>query len=596
MKREMRRKKEKAEASAREAAGIPEPPVAAEDAAVAVTGAEAVAAGFAAEGAAAGSVAAGDAVAAEAGTAAETAGSGSAADTAAGDAVAAAVVADHAAATGFSAASEEREAAAGAPRERTIDLVVFQAGAEKFAFRLRQVREIVRVEEMRTVPGASGQWVGLRNLRGEVLPVVDIRRCFRMPPRAYDDDSRMIVAEIHGSPVGVITDRILEVTGVDVADVMAPPSHIGGNGGGYVTGIVARGRDLILVLDAGRLTAAPRADLASGRAHAGGARLGERDLRGEASRELVVFRVGGEHYAMNVRHVREILRYGELLHVPNAHPHVEGVMTVRNRLLAVIDPGKIFGLSDRRIRESARIVVVQAEALTYGILVDQVSEVDRVPEHRFHQPVRIAGRGETDCVSHIAELSRDRQMAMVLDPERLVSFADLDGLYRGIGGARHGDGEADRGLHFSREQAIREKIVTFRLGGDEYGIVMDRVREINKPDRIVAVPGTPDHISGMASLRGDLIPLVNLRALFGFSDHGEPASAKFVVVGHGGQRAGLLVDAVSEVLDVERERFEPVSRLAQSEGRKRYVDRFCKPDGGRTVLMVNLDAVLEGAG
>lgn len=566
MKREMRRKKEKAEASEREAAGIPVPPAATKAAATDVG-------------------AAGDAASADTGIAAETADTGSTP-----------VVGDHAATSGFSAASDGRETAAGAPRELTIDLVVFQAGAEKFAFRLRQVREIVRVEDMRTVPGASGQWIGLRNLRGEVLPVIDIRRFFRMPPRAYDDDSRMIVAEIHGRPVGVITDRILEVTGVDVADVMAPPSHIGAGGGGSVTGIVARGRDLILVLDAEQLTAAPRADLAPGRVHEGGARRGERDLRREASRELVVFRVGGEHYALNVRHVREILRYGEPLHVPNAHPCVEGVLSVRNRLLAVIDPGKIFALSDRRNRESARIIVVQAEALTYGIVVDQVSEVDRVPEHRFHRPVRITGRGETDGVSHIAELSRNRQMAMVLDPDRLVSFADLHGLYRGIGEAHHDDGEADRGLHDSREQLIREKIVTFRLGDEEYGVVMDRVLEINKPDRIVAVPGTPGWIPGMASLRGDLIPLVNLRALFGFADHGEPASATFMVVGHGGQRAGLLVDAVSEVLDVERERFEPVSRLAEAEGRKPYVDRFCKPDGGRTVLMVNLDAVLEDVG
>jgi|GEM_PF-256086 len=512
---------------------------------------------------------------------------------------------------------QEREVSIEAARDRKLDLVIFQTGAEKFAFRLTHVREIVRVEGLRSVPGAPEHVVGLRNLRGEVLPVIDLRSRFRMPPRAYDDDSRMIVAEVHGSPVGMITDRISEVATVDVSDVMEPPANIRRIDEGYMTGIVARGRDLVMVLDAEKLIGTI-ADRGSRQDESGG-RHEERDAHRDhrdRSRELVVFQVGRENYALDIGHVREILRYGELLHVPNAHPCVEGVMTVRNRLLAVINPGSIFGLRDHRICESARIVVVQTETMTFGIVVDQVSEVARVPEDRFHKPVHIAGAGDTDLVSDIVELNRDRRMAMVLDPRRLTAFAELGGLYAGLGQARHGSGTADQGsgvsdkgsgatdhgriaadhgADFSRDKALQEKIVTFRVDGGEYGIGMDRVREISHPDRIVGIPGTPGHIPGMASLRGDLFPLVNLRVLFGFADHADFGKSRLLVVEHGGQRAGLLVDEVSEVLDVDRERFEPVSRLAEAADRRKYVDRFCKLDGGRTtVLMVNLDAALEG--
>jgi len=511
---------------------------------------------------------------------------------------------------------QEREVSIEAARDRKLDLVIFRTGAEKFAFRLTHVREIVRVEGLRSVPGAPEHVVGLRNLRGEVLPVIDLRSRFRMPPRAYDDDSRMIVAEVHGSPVGMITDRISEVATVDVSDVTEPPVHIGRINGGIVSGIVARGRDLIMVLDAEKWIGTLLADRAAGPADERGGRDEARDARRGLGRELVVFQAGGESYALHIGHVREILRYGELLHVPNAHPAVEGVMTVRNRLLAVINPGVIFGLRDHRIHESARIVVVQTEELTFGIVVDQVSEVARVPEERFHKPVRIASAGGADLVSDIVELARGRRMAMVLDPRMLTAFADLGGLYAGLGQARHGSGtadqgsgvsdkgsgatdhgriDADHGADFSRDKAHQEKIVTFRVDGGEYGIGMDRVREINHPDRIVGIPGTPGHIPGMASLRGDLIPLVHLGALFGFPDHAELAKSRLLVVEHGGQQAGLLVDEVSDVLDVDRDQFEPVSRLAEAADRRKYVDRFCKLDGGRTtVLMVNLDAALEG--
>jgi len=490
---------------------------------------------------------------------------------------------------------QEREVSAGAAPDRKLDLVIFRTGAEKFAFRLTHVREIVRVEGLRSVPGAPAHVVGLRNLRGAVLPVIDLRICFRMPPEAYDDDSRMIVVDVHGRPAGVITDGISEVAAVDLSDVTEPPVHIGRINGGIVSGIVARGRDLIMVLDAEKWIGTLLADRVAGPADERGGRDEARDARRGLGRDLVVFQAGGESYALHIGHVREILRYGELLHVPNAHPAVEGVMTVRNRLLAVINPGVIFGLRDHRIHESARIVVVQTEELTFGIVVDQVSEVARVPEERFHKPVRIASAGGADLVSDIVELARGRRMAMVLDPRRLTAFADLGGLYAGLGQARHGSGGADNGAHVSREQARQEQIVTFRVNGGEYGVVMDRVREINHPDRIVGIPGTPGHIPGMASLRGDLIPLVHLGALFGFPDHAELAKSRLLVVEHGGQQAGLLVDEVSDVLDVDRDQFEPVSRLAEAADLRKYVDRFCKLDGGRTtVLMVNLDAALEG--
>lgn len=603
MKREMRRKKEKAESLAGGAAESPAPteppelsaqpalPVASETPAQLTPPAAAEpsvqsAPSFAVNAAAtAGSAAVGDGFAA--------ADNGALASE--GDRGTAASDAETAAADSAAGVPLEREASAGAAPDRKLDLVIFQTGAEKFAFRLTQVREIVRVEGPRSVPGAPAHVVGLRNLRGEILPVIDIRRCFRMPPRAYDDDSRMIVAEVHGRPAGIITDRISEVATVDISDVMEPPANIRRINEGCVTGIVARGRDLIMVLDAEKLPGILLADHATGLADARSGRNEARDARRGLSREMVVFQVGRENYALNIGHVQEILRCGELLRVPNAHPCVAGVMTVRNRLLAVINPGQIFGLRDHRVHESARIVVVRAEELTYGIVVDHVSEVARVPEDRFHKPVRIVDDGEADFVSDMVELTRGREMAMVLDPRKLAAFADLGELYAGIGQSRHGIGAAEHGDSFSREQAHREKIVIFRVGGGTYGVGMDRVREINNPDRIVGIPGTPDFVPGMANLRGDLIPLVDMRVLFGFAGHAAPASAKFLVVEHNGQRAGLLVDAVSDVIDVDRGQFEPVSRLAEAEGRKQYVDRFCKLDEGRTtVLMVNLDTALDG--
>lgn len=104
------------------------------------------------------------------------------------------------------------------------------------------------------------------------------------------------------------------------------------------------------------------------------------------------------------------------------------------------------------------------------------------------------------------------------------------------------------------------KYLTFRLGSEEYGFEILKVREIIGLMEITPVPRTPDYIRGVINLRGKVIPVINLRLKFGMEVTDDTEETCVVVLevaaGDGSIMTGVVVDAVSEVLDVSSEQIE----------------------------------------
>lgn len=104
------------------------------------------------------------------------------------------------------------------------------------------------------------------------------------------------------------------------------------------------------------------------------------------------------------------------------------------------------------------------------------------------------------------------------------------------------------------EKIIR--LVTFRLGDEEYGVDILKVHEINRMMDITAVPNAPNFIEGVLNLRGKVIPVINLRMKFGLPHKEADARSKIVVLDVG-MAAGIIVDSVSEVLRINSDLIEP---------------------------------------
>ena len=120
-------------------------------------------------------------------------------------------------------------AAAGAPHRPLPTAaggkyLTFALGAEEYGVDVLAVREIIGMLDITPVPRAPECVRGVVNLRGQVIPVIDLRLCLGMPAVAYHAETCIVVAEVEGEPIGLIVDHVSEVADIRAADVVPTPN------------------------------------------------------------------------------------------------------------------------------------------------------------------------------------------------------------------------------------------------------------------------------------------------------------------------------------------------------------------------------------
>ena len=134
-------------------------------------------------------------------------------------------------------------------------LVVFQVGAEFYGVDIARVHEIIRLQTVTRVPRAPSFVEGVINLRGKVIPVVDLRRRFGLPTADHTRASRIVVVEIGDQVVGVVVDGVSEVLRVNGATVEPPSPVVAGIDSEYIHGIAKLSDRLVILLDLDRVLA-----------------------------------------------------------------------------------------------------------------------------------------------------------------------------------------------------------------------------------------------------------------------------------------------------------------------------------------------------
>jgi purine-binding chemotaxis protein CheW len=137
------------------------------------------------------------------------------------------------------------------------------------------------------------------------------------------------------------------------------------------------------------------------------------------------------------------------------------------------------------------------------------------------------------------------------------------------------------------------KYLTFKLAGEEYGLEILKVREIIGLMDITAVPRTPDFVKGVINLRGKVIPVVDLRLKFGMATVEHTAETCIIVVHVGEVEMGIIVDRVSEVLNIAADAIESTPSFGANVNTE-FILGMGKV-GGRVSILLDIDKVLAGS-
>jgi len=141
--------------------------------------------------------------------------------------------------------------------EKDLQVVGFRIGNETFGVRIGAVREIVRVPEITAVPSAPETVEGVINLRGKIIPVMDLRKRFGQTEIQPDKKNRILVVELDNKLVGLIVNAASEVLRIAPSDIEAPGNLFAEGESGYVTGVGKLKGRLIILLDIAKLLHRP---------------------------------------------------------------------------------------------------------------------------------------------------------------------------------------------------------------------------------------------------------------------------------------------------------------------------------------------------
>jgi purine-binding chemotaxis protein CheW len=134
-----------------------------------------------------------------------------------------------------------------------VQCVTFELENETYGINVMQVQEVLRETEVAPVPGAPHYVIGIINLRGNVVSVIDARRRFGLSPVDKTDLTRIIVIEVMKQIIGILVDSVAEVVDVKVSDIETAPNVGNDETSRYIDGVVSKDDKLLILVDLNKL-------------------------------------------------------------------------------------------------------------------------------------------------------------------------------------------------------------------------------------------------------------------------------------------------------------------------------------------------------
>jgi purine-binding chemotaxis protein CheW len=470
-----------------------------------------------------------------------------------------------------------------------MQMVTFNLGNENFGINIMDVQEIIRTPSITVIPQAPDYVEGVTNLRGNILPVLDTRIKFGMEKAERDVSSRVVVVVSKGKAVGLSVDGVSEVLRIEGQNIEPAPAMVSGSDATAIAGMVKikDGKKVVMILDAAQLSSIGESSLSS-TSNVKAAR--ELNSRGQENKieevQLVSFFLGKEEFALEIERVCEIIRYPEIVKVPNVPDYVKGVISLRERLIPIIDMRIKLATGVAENNDNTRVVVIDVDNIQLGLVVDKVNEVARIPKDSvFPPPQGIAG--EQNELQGIVRLDEGKRIIMLLDAHTVMSFEEFDEISQIEGD----EFSASQGQDDGQDEVDEEKMVVFKLAEEEYGVRISQVQEIDRLSNITKVPRAPRYVEGVVNRRGDVIPVIDLRKRFEMDSKEYTEFTRIIVSDINKKKIGLIVDEVLEVLRVPSALLEEAPDILQGDKMQNFMDGIANLEE-RMIMMVNLENIL----
>jgi purine-binding chemotaxis protein CheW len=466
-------------------------------------------------------------------------------------------------------------------------LVTFALDGVEFGLDIAKVQEITQRTTITPVPGSPSFVTGVLNLRGQIIPVIDSRLRFHLQPTEVTAKTRVIVIELAGQATGLQVDAVSEVVKLDDFALRETPPLVAGVNSDYLAGMVQAGSRLITLINLDKILDSEEfgqkeaigQSAAASASHSWGEHTAETEEEETDTLTFITFGLGHENFGLNLEHVEEIVELPPITKVPDAPEYVMGVICIRDKVLPLLDMLHMFDVEPAEESQQGdnMVILLTIGAAKLAVVVDGIQEIIRVRQKdilpvpqtlKESETVRLEGvvmrKDRMVSISRVSEiLSQEDQQKLAIMGQELGVQSIVDA-----------------------ETATSEDIATiaFKLGDEVYGLELHEVREIIMVGMITPVPRAPSFIQGVLNLRGEIIPVIDLRSRFGLEHQAPTDQSRIVVTPISDVYTGLIVDAVTEVKNIDKKLLEPPPSVT-SVGANAYITKVARTNTGVVFLL-----------
>ncbi len=486
----------------------------------------------------------------------------------------------------------------------------------EIALRAESVTEATPINgTIRQLPASVDFVEGIMQLREDTIPIINLKKRLGLVDKEYDAGAMVAVVKLFHRRYGLLFDEIKEVFAANVVDVRKVDGALQTDDK-IISALIQTKKDqrTVELLDLNCLFFGKSLELEK----IGETLQDEKSTKETQYLRYVVFIFAGQSFGVPVECTQEITFFDAEKHTyqreveedPNfsgsledifKHGDIDGTLTLRGRTIPVLRAGRILRgaglIGEESMGENCRILVLTSDECAVGIIVDEVTTIEKIPEDEI-MPM---GMSKNPSVTGIYQKAEGHNI-MLLDMENLVCdrMDELKAMGRLSCGVEGVETESSASTIGSQHILTENCYLVFSVG-QHMAVQLKDVQEIIEKEGILSVPGGSGCSRGVINLRGAVVPVINLREFFGYPKGearggADPVQQKLIICRTEARTIALEVDGIVTIY--KQEQYQNTTSLkADLAKREDTLDRLIIFDGGvgkkEHVLVVNIHNLIR---
>lgn len=397
-----------------------------------------------------------------------------------------------------------------------MEILKVKLNSEFYGFEAGNIEQILEIPPITPVPLTGREILGVCVIAGKIINVIDINQIINNFQSNITKDSRIL--KLFNKDIAFLVDSIEAIIEVKEENLE--------ENGDIISHFYKENNDVVMILDIEKIL---KKTIIEEYTPIKIDKI-EQDTQNLKSNDefkrVLFFKAGEQNFAIDIEILREIIYVSEITPISNSD--ILGVITLRDKVLNVIDINEILGFSKNEITDKSRILVAIDEKKAIALLVDEVEAVKNI-EVNLIENVNVSEE-------LIEGVYKGEKIYSIISSAFIRNL--IDKYYT-----------EEENVEIHKESNVSE-IAVFKIDNEEFAFDIEDVQEIIKYEEITPIPDAPEFIEGILNLRGQVIPIMSLPKRLNFEEKIDEKT-KIIVCLIKDERIGFIVDDVIEILFVE---------------------------------------------